>query len=82
MAATETVHSAKTSGDDDRVAQLGDTVVIKNLETGAETPISISEEAEPGPAAKAILGHKVGNVIEIPLRDRLVSHLIREINKS
>lgn len=81
MAVKETVHSTGSNGCHPRTAQPGDLVKIKNLESGKEVEITLVDNPahKPGPANKALLGRQVGNVVDIPLRDRLVKHLIRKI---
>jgi hypothetical protein len=80
MAVTEVVHHGSTNGI--RTAQPGDLVLIENLETRTEQEVlmTVIPEREPGPAIKAILDRAEREVIEIPLKGRLVKHLIRKIS--
>jgi len=84
MAVMEMAHTRNTTGSNGvRTAESGDMVLIENLETREEREllITVIPEREPGPAIKAILDRAEREIIEIPLKGRMVKHLIRKIAK-
>lgn len=81
MAATDTVHTTKVTGTDERIAEFGDTVTLEDPDTGSEMAIHLIETDLPGAAAKATLKSKVSDVIEIPLPKGPVCRRVKAIDR-
>lgn len=89
MEAMKTVHSADQAEEPvecpksvDRAAEFGDTVILVNLETGAEVSLELHRTENPGSAITAILDAEAhaGDEIAISLQGTPVRHRVDAVH--